>query len=94
MQNPRRPQLIPVLSLLLITFCAAAYFLFSQPRTAVVHAARKPATTQEPSAKDPRLGNAYRFERGGWSYVHLEGTPEQIGFQHGYLLAPEIKDTF
>jgi hypothetical protein len=26
--------------------------------------------------------------------VHLEGTPGEIGFQHGYLLAPEIKDTF
>jgi hypothetical protein len=35
---------------------------------------------------------AYRFERGGWTYVHLEGTPAQIGFQHGALLAPEIAD--
>ena len=26
--------------------------------------------------------------------MHLEGTPEQIGFQHGYLLAAEIADTF
>ena len=34
----------------------------------------------------------YRFERGGWTYVHLEGTPSQIGFQHGSLLAPEIAD--
>jgi hypothetical protein len=24
--------------------------------------------------------------------VHLEGTPEQVGFQHGYLLAREIED--
>jgi len=23
-----------------------------------------------------------------------EGSPEQIGFQHGYLLAPEIEDAF
>ena len=44
-------------------------------------------------AKDPKLAGAYRFERGGWTYVHLEGTPEQIGFQHGYLLATEIADT-
>jgi hypothetical protein len=42
--------------------------------------------------KDPRLAGAYRFERGGWTYVHLQGSPEQIGFQHGYLLAPEIAD--
>jgi hypothetical protein len=34
----------------------------------------------------------YRFERGGWTYVHLEGTPSQIGFQHGSLLAKEIAD--
>ena len=34
----------------------------------------------------------YRFERGGWTYVHLEGTPSQIGFEHGSLLAPEIAD--
>ena len=43
---------------------------------------------------DPRLKPAYRFEKGGWIYVHLEGTPGQIGFQHGYLLAHEIADAF
>jgi hypothetical protein len=41
---------------------------------------------------DPRLGKAYRFERGGWIYLHLEGSPSSIGYQHGYLLAPEIED--
>ena len=46
------------------------------------------------SPVDPRLKSAYRFEEGGWIYVHLEGTPGQIGFQHGYLLAPEIADAF
>ncbi len=39
-----------------------------------------------------RLKGAYRFERGGWIYVHLEGAPADIGYQHGYLLAPEIED--
>ena len=24
--------------------------------------------------------------------MHLEGTPSEIGYQHGYLLAPEIED--
>ena len=42
--------------------------------------------------KDPRLAGAYTFERGGWTYVHLQGPPEQIGFQHGYLLGPRIVD--
>jgi hypothetical protein len=40
------------------------------------------------------LEKAYRFERGGWVYVHLEGAPHDIGYQHGYLLAPEIADAF
>jgi phospholipase B-like protein len=37
-------------------------------------------------------GAGYRFAKGGWTYVHLEGTPEQIGFQHGALLSAEIED--
>ncbi|MGA7340938.1 MAG: C45 family peptidase [Terracidiphilus sp.] len=41
---------------------------------------------------DPRLNGSYKFHEGGWTYVHLQGTPEQIGFQHGYLLAREIED--
>ena len=40
----------------------------------------------------PRLQKAYRFQQGGWTYVHLEGSPSDIGYQHGYLLAPEIAD--
>ncbi|HLH06434.1 MAG TPA: C45 family peptidase [Terriglobales bacterium] len=40
------------------------------------------------------LKKAYRFERDQWIYVHLEGTPSEIGYQHGYLLAPEIADAF
>src|SRR5215469_16906750 len=43
---------------------------------------------------DSRLEKAYRFQKGGWTYVHLEGSPADIGFQHGYLLAPEIEDAF
>jgi Phospholipase B len=41
---------------------------------------------------DPRLKGSYKFNEDGWTYVHLQGTPGQIGFQHGYLLAPEIED--
>jgi len=43
---------------------------------------------------DARLQKAYRFQRGGWTYVHLEGSPAEVGFQHGYLLAPDIADAF
>jgi hypothetical protein len=41
---------------------------------------------------DMRLEGAYKFNEGGWTYVHLQGAPEQVGFQHGYLLAREIED--
>ncbi|HTS37969.1 MAG TPA: C45 family peptidase [Candidatus Solibacter sp.] len=41
---------------------------------------------------DTRLQKAYRFQRGGWTYVHLEGSPADIGYQHGYLLSAEIQD--
>ena len=45
-----------------------------------------------PIAEDDRLKGSYRFERNGWIYVHLEGAPEQIGYQHGRLLARETED--
>ena len=45
------------------------------------------------SKSDPRLKGAFRRpEKNGWTFVHLEGTPAEIGFQHGYLLAKEILD--
>ncbi|MFZ0808570.1 MAG: C45 family autoproteolytic acyltransferase/hydrolase, partial [Candidatus Sulfotelmatobacter sp.] len=44
------------------------------------------------AAQDARLEKAYRFQRGGWTFVHLEGTPAEIGYQHGYLLSAEIAD--
>lgn len=42
---------------------------------------------------DARLAKAVRRpETNGWVFVHLEGSPATIGFQHGYLLAPEIRE--
>src|SRR5215469_8722677 len=44
---------------------------------------------------DPRLKKSARLaERNGWIQVHLEGSPAEIGYQHGYLLAAEIQDNF
>jgi hypothetical protein len=44
---------------------------------------------------DARLRRATRSApRAGWIQVHLEGTPSEIGFQHGYLLSSEIQDNF
>lgn len=42
---------------------------------------------------DPRMKGAYRRPPvDGWTQVHLEGTPAQIGYQHGVMLAEEIAD--
>jgi hypothetical protein len=49
---------------------------------------------RQTGVNDPRLAGAHRFEDGGWIYVHLEGDPATIGFQHGYLLGPDIEDGF
>jgi hypothetical protein len=59
--------------------------------TACVLAALIPASLSA-QTPDPRLKTSYTFNKDGWTYAHLEGTPAEIGFQHGYLLAPEIAD--
>jgi len=42
---------------------------------------------------EAELKGAFRRpENNGWTFVHLQGTPHEIGFQNGYLLAPEIED--
>ncbi len=38
------------------------------------------------------LKGAKRFDKAGWIYLHIEGEPRVRGFQHGYLLAPEIAE--
>jgi hypothetical protein len=63
-------------SLSLAVFCLVAFVYCSQ--------APKP---------DPRLANAFRNPpQNNWVYVHLQGTPSDIGYQNGYLLATEISD--
>src|ERR1700676_3253241 len=52
------------------------------------------AARERAAENDARLKPASRFEAGGWIYVHLEGDPGAIGYQHGYLLGPEIEDAF
>lgn len=38
------------------------------------------------------LAGASRVDIGGWIDIHLEGTPREMGFQQGWLLASEIDD--
>src|SRR5580692_5385024 len=74
-----------------IALIAAAVFFSG--KAAIVNASGTAALAQR-HADDPVLAKAYRFERGGWIYVHLEGAPHDIGYQHGFLLATEIADGF
>lgn len=71
---------------LLLALISAGLLLMALAPSTVVKAAPRAGS------KDPRLAKAYRFEQGLWTYVHMEGDPATIGFQHGYLLAPEIAD--
>jgi len=41
-------------------------------------------------SKPDRLAKASRENKNGWIYVHLEGSPIDIGYQHGFLLANDI----
>lgn len=59
----------------------------------VLTAALAAALVSREPGQDARLNEASREPvRNGWTFVHLKGSPAQIGFQHGYLLAPEIQD--
>lgn len=45
---------------------------------------------KENPTKNNRLGNATREDKNGWIYVHLAGSPADVGYQHGFLVAKEI----
>jgi len=36
------------------------------------------------------LEKSNRHEKNGWIYLHIEGSPEERGFQYGYILSKEI----
>jgi len=62
--------------------------------TPIASFSSSPAASPQAGAPDAELKNAFRRPpKNGWTFVHLEGTPHEIGFQNGYLLAPEIEDT-
>lgn len=77
-----RPSPRFLIAILFAAFCATSLL-----------AGNTKAASRQDSANDPRLAGAFRRPaEHGWTYVHLAGNPAQIGFQHGYLLAPEIDD--
>jgi Phospholipase B len=69
------------LALLLIAICSTAFALSRTP-------------SESPTSVDAKLlsGSSRQPPLHGWTVVRLSGTPKQIGYQHGYLLAPEIAD--
>jgi hypothetical protein len=67
----------------------AALLLLATTSVAALAVSPAPAPATAP---DARMEGAYAFNEGGWTYVHLVGTPEQIGFQHGSLLTKQIED--
>jgi hypothetical protein len=54
----------------------------------LVSACTKPAGAKLPA----ELKDSFRQDANGWIFVHLAGTPREVGFQNGYHLAPEIDD--
>src|ERR1700676_3898548 len=52
------------------------------------------AASTTPKAHARMKGAFRRPAVSGWTYVHLEGTPGEIGYQHGYLLPAEIQDLY
>ena len=78
-------RLLRVCLFAMTSLCVVLPALATGPRTSA-------ALSSAVDAQDARLKNAYKFTEGGWTYVHLEGTPEEVGFQHGYLMAREIED--
>ena len=75
---------------LALAMCAAA----APGVTTAAPSAAKHSAAQAARDKDAVLAKAYRFERDGWIYVHLEGSPHDVGYQHGVLLANEIADSY
>jgi hypothetical protein len=71
-------RLLLVLAGLILTGIASSFSFAASPQLA----------TTETELK----GAFRRPENNGWTFVHLQGTAHEIGFQNGYLLAPEIAD--
>jgi hypothetical protein len=73
--------------------CLLGSFLLVVASGALASAGVAPQGAPDSQPKTEKTAShSYRFERGGWTYVHLEGTPSEVGFEHGRLLSAEIAD--
>ena len=81
----------PVLMPLMLVLISAAGILWLGQGLWPIHAA--PGFWQVEAADTAvRLRGAFREERDGWTFVHIQGGPGERGFQYGYLMAPEIAE--
>ena len=67
-------------------------FIFAAILFAICIGCTNTSSKKDKLSSDQILAKASRYEKDGWIFVHLEGAPEVIGYQHGYLLANEIVD--
>src|SRR5262245_31527818 len=54
----------------------------SADKTTTSAAANRTHRAKSLSSSLDLMGSAFRHERDGWVYIHLEGTPDQVGYQH------------
>ncbi|HEV2222860.1 MAG TPA: hypothetical protein VGR84_07660, partial [Candidatus Acidoferrales bacterium] len=64
--------------LALAVLVVVSYSLLLQGQRLRVAASTGRVSRSISAGTDARLAGAYRFTRGGWLYVHLEGSPDQI----------------
>ena len=41
-----------------------------------------------------KVKNVIRYEKNGWIYLSLKGSPSALGYAHGFLVAKELKEIF
>src|SRR5262245_29768072 len=79
------------MKLMQLTLMAICLSLISIPAGCVVEHRREVSSAAAPNTND-KLQGSNRFERNGWVYIHIEGAPDKLGYQHGSLLATEIAE--
>ncbi len=68
------------------------FILFFVMASIVVAGCNSQSAKKSTPSHDEMMAKASRSEKNGWIVVHLEGSPYEMGYQHGYLLAAEIID--
>src|SRR5437879_11969563 len=73
----------------LLIFSSVILSFFLSPAVVLADSAKASEYSPDPKSVQ-RYGPAYRYPQAGWIVLHIEGKPYDRGYQHGYLMAPEI----